>query len=183
MGVFRKLIKYFLIISLLWLWIIVKIKKEKRIQTMNQRCVYIYIYITDDKVFNLKLKRDCLLSVDIRVGIEFIFKRQMGNDAHFVDAEDLPLRLIDIPIGSAPPSIPKSHKHPIPSARVDGHDVPTASLVSPPCVPKRFDIPTLHIPQISDYNQQISTKNDIRKKIEHHRKILHKYKLTCCIIS
>lgn len=70
----------------------------------------------------------------------------MGNDAHFIEVDDLPLRLIDIPTGST-------------------SSAPSSLL------------------QISDLNQEISNKYGIREKIEHHRKRLHKYKLTCCIVS
>jgi len=119
----------------------------------------------------------------------------MGNDTRFVEAEDLPFRLIDIPTGSAPPppsppSIRKSHtlnkRHapPIPPPRVQGYDAPP-SLLPPPVVPKRFDGPVIQVPQRSDLPQpnlkNINSEYS-SKKIYYHRKKNHKPKLACCVI-
>jgi hypothetical protein len=117
----------------------------------------------------------------------------MGNDTRFIEAEDLPFRLIDIPIGSAPspPSIRKSHtlnkRHapPIPPPRVDGYNAPP-SLRPPPAVPKRFDQPVIGVPPRSDLLQ--SHSNNIitqysSNKINYHRKKTHQPKLVCCVIS
>ncbi|UJR24116.1 hypothetical protein I4U23_027083 [Adineta vaga] len=114
----------------------------------------------------------------------------MGNDTRFIEAEDLPFRLIDIPIGTAPPPpspppIRKSHKRhapPIPPPRVDGYDAPP-SLPPPPIVPKRFDIPTPKIPPRSDLNQRNLNQYYKPKKLHYHRKKLPKPNLSCCVIS
>ncbi|CAF3009084.1 unnamed protein product, partial [Rotaria sp. Silwood2] len=89
----------------------------------------------------------------------------MGNDTKFVEAEDLPFRLIDIPIGSAlpPPSLPirmsyKRHAPPISPPCVEGYDAPP-SLLPPSIISKRCDEPTPTIPQRSDLPQSHSNKN------------------------
>ncbi|CAF1085440.1 unnamed protein product [Rotaria sordida] len=120
----------------------------------------------------------------------------MGNDTRFIEAEDLPFRLIDIPVGSAPPppsppairkshTINKRHAPPIPSSRVNGYDAPP-SLHPPPVVPKRFDQPVMRIPPRSDLVQ--SHSNNVitqypSNKISYYRKKIHKPKLACCVIS
>lgn len=92
----------------------------------------------------------------------------MGNDTHFVEAEDLPFRLIEIPIGSAPPLPPSSpirksyasnkrHAPPIPPPRVQGYDAPP-SLLPPPIPPKRFDEPIIRVPPRSDLHSSIVPK-------------------------
>jgi hypothetical protein len=105
----------------------------------------------------------------------------MGNDTKFVEAEDLPFRLIDIPIGSAPPPPThmsnKRHAPPIPPPRVDGYDAPP-SLLPPPITPKRCDEPTPIIPQRSDLPQSHSSKNTL----QYRRKKIHKPKVACCVI-
>ncbi|CAF3007732.1 unnamed protein product [Rotaria sp. Silwood2] len=120
----------------------------------------------------------------------------MGNDTRFIEAEDLPFRLIDIPVGSAPspPSSPtirksqtinKRHAPPIPPPRVDGYDV-SPSLLPPPVVPKRFDQPVIRVLPRSDLLQSHSnniTTQYSSNKINCHRKKVHKPKLACCIIS
>ncbi len=118
----------------------------------------------------------------------------MGNDTHFVEAEQLPFRLIDTPPGSAPPPPPSSirksnmeskrHAPPIPPPRVEGYDAPP-SLLPPPIIPKRFDEPVIQIPQRSDlpisYSKKRNSKNS-SKTISYHRKKKHKPKLSCCVI-
>jgi hypothetical protein len=108
----------------------------------------------------------------------------MGNDTKFVEAEDLPFRLIDIPTGSAPPppSPPirmsnRRHAPPIPPPRVEGYDAPP-SLLPPPIIPKRCDEPTPTIPQRSDLRQPHSNKSSSH----YRRKKIHKPKLACCVI-
>lgn len=118
----------------------------------------------------------------------------MGNDTRFIEAEDLPFRLVDIPIGSAPPPpsppIRKSHisykryAPPIPPARVQGYDAPP-SLLPPPVVPKRFDQPAIKVPQRSDLPQSNSKNINSQypaKKIHYHRRKIHERKLACCAI-
>jgi hypothetical protein len=120
----------------------------------------------------------------------------MGNDTRFVEAEDLPFRLIDVPIGSAPPppSPPpirqshtqnKRHTPPIPPPRVEGYDAPP-SLRPPPVIPKRFDQPVIHPPPRSDLPQSSYSKNInsqiSSKKIKYHRRRIPKPKLACCVI-
>ena len=118
----------------------------------------------------------------------------MGNDTRFVEAEDLPFRLIEMPTGSAPPapSSPRrtSHTHhkrhapPIPPPRVDGYDAPP-SLLPPPIIPKRLDQPSPRIPQRFDlpqFNSKKTTEQNSSKNLNHHRKKLFKPKSTCCVI-
>ena len=113
----------------------------------------------------------------------------MGNDAHFIDADDLPFRLIDIPIGTAPPPptppIRRSHKRhapPPPPPRVDGYDAPP-SLSPPPIIPKRFDISPPPIPPRSDLYQENLLKYYNPNKTHYHSKKFRKPKLACCVIS
>ncbi|CAF1046107.1 unnamed protein product [Adineta steineri] len=110
----------------------------------------------------------------------------MGNDTRFIEAEDLPFRLIETPVGSAPPPpSPPTRKHhthykrhaPPPPPRIDGYDAPP-SLLPPPIVPKRFDQPSPRtIPQRTDYSQFNS------KKIHYHSRKIPKSKLACCVLS
>jgi len=119
---------------------------------------------------------------------------EMGNDTNFVEAEDLPFRLIDIPIGSAPPppsppirksdTLNKRHTPPTPPPRVQGYDAPP-SLLPPPIIPKRFDEPNITVPQRSDRPQlhlnNINSQNS-SKKLNYHRRKIRKPKLACCVI-
>jgi hypothetical protein len=124
----------------------------------------------------------------------FCVSKKMGNDRSFVEAEDLPFRLIEIPIGSAPPApsppIRTSHTHhkrhapPLPPLRVQGYDAPPSLL--PPPIPKRFDQPLPRVRQGSHLPQLNSNKNiqqNSSKKVNHHRKKSSKPKSTCCVIS
>ncbi len=139
------------------------------------------------------LKFDLLLQKKKVIFFSYV-SEEMGNDTRFVEAEDLPFRLIDIPIGSAPPppSPPirksytqnKRHSPPIPPPRVQGYDAPP-SLLPPPIIPKRFDEPVINVPQRSDLPQLHSkktTSQNSSKKINYHRRKLHKPKLACCVI-
>ena len=118
----------------------------------------------------------------------------MGNDARFIEAEDLPFRLVEVPEGSAPPppSSPvihrshiqnKRHAPPIPPPRIDGYDAPP-SLRPPPTVPKRFDQPEIIPPPRSDLPTYPKTIHSpiSSKKIKYHRRRIRKPKLACCVI-
>lgn len=111
----------------------------------------------------------------------------MGNDAHFIDADDLPFRLIDIPIGTAPPPptppIRRSHKRhapPAPPPRVDGYDAPP-SLSPPPVIPKRSDIPSSPPPPIPPRSDLPTYYTP--KKTHYHSKKFRQPKLACCVVS
>ncbi|CAF3040843.1 unnamed protein product [Rotaria sp. Silwood2] len=122
----------------------------------------------------------------------------MGNDKCFVPAENLPFRLIEIPIGSAPPyeehqSIRTYDKHyfqcndrQIEMSNFEGYDAPP-SLLPPPTIPKRYDEPILILPERSDLykfnSNKILSKSSSIKKNHHHRRKIFKTKLTCCVIS
>ncbi|CAF1375440.1 unnamed protein product [Adineta ricciae] len=116
----------------------------------------------------------------------------MGNDAHFIDVDDLPFRLIDIPIGTAPPPptppIRRSHKRrapPAPPPRVDGYDAPP-SLSPPPIIPKRSDIPSSPAPPIPprfDLDREDPFKCYTPNKTHYHSKKFRKTKLACCVVS
>jgi hypothetical protein len=117
-----------------------------------------------------------------------VSKEEMGNDTCFVEAEDLPFRLVDIPIGSAPPppirkshTLNKRHTPPTPPPRVQGYDAPP-SLSPPPSIPKRFDEPKISVPQRSDRPQLHLNNINSSKKINYHRRKIHKPKLACCVI-
>lgn len=130
----------------------------------------------------------------------------MGNDKLCVQAEDIPLRFIEMPVASAPPppSPPyirksyvenKRHARPIPPPRIDGYDAPP-SLPPPPAVPRRFDLPVIQVPPRSDLPlPQVPPRSDIpqlypktypskygsnRKK--YYRRRIRKPKLACCVI-
>ncbi len=119
----------------------------------------------------------------------------MGNDKCFVEAQDLPFRLVNVPVGSAPPPpssplIPKSHTQnkghapPVPPRRVQGYDAPP-SLLPPPIVPKRFDEPIILLPPRSDLPPSRPTKTTpfypSKKTTKYHRR-MHKPKIACCVI-
>lgn len=124
----------------------------------------------------------------------------MGNDAHFVNVEDLPFRLIEIPMGSAPPppsppirkshTLNKCHAPPIPPRRFDGYDAPP-SLLPPPIAPKRFDRPEPPVsrpvvPPRSDVSSTPKQTIHVQKssrKIVYNTKNFTKRKATCCTIS
>ncbi len=127
----------------------------------------------------------------------------MGNDKRFIEAEDLPFRLVDIPVGSAspsplPPLIHRSHtqnKRHAPSIhppRVEEYDAPPSLRPPPivpqrfdqPVVPKRFDQPEVSPPPRSDlpaYPKSIHSSIS-SKKIKYHRRRIRKPKLACCVI-
>ncbi|CAF1620314.1 unnamed protein product [Rotaria magnacalcarata] len=113
----------------------------------------------------------------------------MGNDKNFVPTEDLPFRLIETPIGSAPfedfqtvqcHRYNKSNNQSISQSRFEGYDAPP-SLLPPPILPKRYDEPILNIPQRSDREQLNSKKTSINTK--NHRRKVHRKQVTCCVLS
>lgn len=118
----------------------------------------------------------------------------MGNDPRFVEAEDLPFRLVEAPPPpSLPPSARKSHTMnkrrapPIPPPRFDGYDAPP-SLLPPPTLPKRFNQPVITTaPPRSDLPLLPRTTTNgppkkLAKKIKCCSKQISKTKLTRCVI-
>ncbi|CAF0730678.1 unnamed protein product [Rotaria sordida] len=117
----------------------------------------------------------------------------MGNDKNFVESQDLPFRLIEIPIGSAPPALcstnekfhnyKKSYAPSIPLIRINGYDDAPSSLVPlPPKIPQPYNTqPFVHIPQRLHLYELNSKTYPI--KVNNYRKKIHKPKLSCCLIS
>ena len=130
----------------------------------------------------------------------------MGNDNRFVQAEELPFRLVEVPVGSAPPPpsppyIRKSYKEnkrhapPIPPPRVEGYDAPP-SLPPPPAVPRRFDLPAIQVPPRSDLPRiQVPPRSDlpqshpktvpskyVSKQKKYYPRKIRQTKMACCVI-